>query len=115
MTGHSLTVEPKFTLRNSKLAFLVPAPPMLRDILQPFQHEDCREWLTRHRHQLPTGSVLITRVMRASGYLGSVAIGRTTDYSASFGAGIMSTGLSLGARRALELKQVRGRRRDAHN
>lgn len=108
-------MEPKITLQSDKLAFLIPARPSRKDTMHPRSRDEFRNWLTLNRHQLPPSTVLITEVIRASGYVGGVALGHKTSISADIGADASVGRLTVGAAGAFEMKQASERLAHLHS
>ncbi|KZV94312.1 hypothetical protein EXIGLDRAFT_737193 [Exidia glandulosa HHB12029] len=97
------TIEPRINLQEEKFAFLIPPQPVQMDHLSLDRRDELRNWLTVHRRMLREGSIIITKVVRSSGWLGGVATGRKVETGAALTADAPSLGrVEFGASRTYE-------------
>ncbi|KZV94309.1 hypothetical protein EXIGLDRAFT_767265 [Exidia glandulosa HHB12029] len=100
-------IEPRITLQDEKFAYLIPPPPVRKHHLNLNVCDELRDWLTVHRHMLREGTIIITKVVRSSGWLGGVANGRKIEASTTVGLNLSALGrLDIGASRAYEVTQL---------
>ncbi|KZV84398.1 hypothetical protein EXIGLDRAFT_753880 [Exidia glandulosa HHB12029] len=91
-----LSVEPRITLQSARFAFLAPPAPVRKDTLIAAQRDELCEWLTNHRRDLREGTIIITEVVRSSGWVGGVALGRKTEVSVNAATGSASVSATAG-------------------
>ncbi|KZV78907.1 hypothetical protein EXIGLDRAFT_495590 [Exidia glandulosa HHB12029] len=79
----SVSVEPRFILKRKRLAFLAPPIPTVRDTVSIANETAFCDWLTDNRHRLDPSLVVLTHVVRSSGWIGGVVTGRNSNASVS--------------------------------
>ncbi|KZV88663.1 hypothetical protein EXIGLDRAFT_696525 [Exidia glandulosa HHB12029] len=102
-----MTIEPRIALQEERFAFLIPPQPIRKDHLSLDHRDELKLWLTVNRRHLREGSVIITKVVRSSGWLGGVATGRKVEASATLGANAPAIGrVEFGASHIYETTQL---------
>ncbi|KZV82661.1 hypothetical protein EXIGLDRAFT_778303 [Exidia glandulosa HHB12029] len=107
LTVPPLSIEPRIVLQTARFAFLAPPAPIRKDTLTTARRAELCEWLTKHRHDLQEGTIIITEVVRSSGWVGGVATGKRTQTAATVGAGGASVSASAAYTTSL-MAPVRG-------
>ncbi|KZV97041.1 hypothetical protein EXIGLDRAFT_747306 [Exidia glandulosa HHB12029] len=104
----TLDVQPEVNLARAQdgLAFLAPPVPTRWDGMHPSLHIELGAWLATQCQTRPEleGRVIVTEVVRSSGYVGGLVLSRSTEVSANLslgGAVTASAGGSIGQRRSL--------------
>ncbi|KZV81143.1 hypothetical protein EXIGLDRAFT_391466 [Exidia glandulosa HHB12029] len=104
----TLDVQPQITLARERdgLAFLTPPVPTRWDGIDPSLRIELGAWLSAQCQTRPEleGRVIVTDVVRSSGYVGGLILSRHTEVSANLSLGsaiTASAGGSVGHRRSL--------------
>ncbi|KZV88664.1 hypothetical protein EXIGLDRAFT_839070 [Exidia glandulosa HHB12029] len=90
-------VNPRIALKDAEFASLLAYEPTLQDYMKREEIEAVRDWLIDNRHRLRTGTIVLTGVVRASGWVAlyssvhqqavSLAVSLTTKVVGAFAKG----------------------------
>ncbi|KZV94317.1 hypothetical protein EXIGLDRAFT_737195, partial [Exidia glandulosa HHB12029] len=97
MLAPPVQVNPKITLKDAEFASLVAYEPTLQDYMKREEIDAVRNWLIDNRHRVRKGTVVLTGVVRASGWVAlyssvhqqsaSLVVGLATTVIGAFGSG----------------------------